>query len=298
MDGGKRMRWLVTGASGTLGSYLVQELALRERSVIGWSGTAPAEHCGVSILPVDLANHDAVTAAFQAAKPDIVVHAGAMARIDDCFRSPERARRINVEGTQHLAELTAKYRARLIYLSTDLVFDGTQSPYREECPPQPLSVYGRTKADAEAAVLAGQNGVVVRVSLLLGPSRTRRAGMFDSLIDALRTGRSMTLFADEWRTPLGLSDAARALHALGHSAFTGTIHLGGPERLSRLEMGQRLARHLNLSDADLVAGQRDSIPGSEPRPRDVSLDSALWRSSFPHFPMPDFESALTNMLKL
>jgi len=292
------MRWLVTGASGTLGSYIVQELAPSERSVIGWSGTAPAEYCGVSILPVDLANRDAMTAAFQAAKPDIVIHAGAMARIDDCFRSPERARRINVEGTQHFAELSSQHRSRLVYLSTDLVFDGSQPPYREDDPPRPLSVYGRTKADAELAVLASQNGVVVRLSLLFGPSQNQRVGMFDSLMDALRTGRSMTLFADEWRTPLGLAHAARALAVLARSDFFGTIHLGGPERLSRLEMGQRLARHLNLSDAALVAGQRDGIPGSEPRPRDVSLDSALWRSSFPHFPMPDFESALTDMLKL
>jgi dTDP-4-dehydrorhamnose reductase len=298
MDGGKRMRWLVTGASGTLGSYLIHEIAASEPTVHGWSGAAPSEQFGISIVPVDLANRDLMTKAFRAAKPDIVVHAGAMARIGDCFRAPERARQINVEGTQHLAELSAQSGARLIYLSTDLVFDGSQPPYREVDSPRPLSVYGRTKADAEPAITALQNGVVVRLSLLFGPSRNQRPGMFDSLTDALRTGRPITLFADEWRTPLGLSDAARALHNLARSVFTGTIHLGGPERLSRLEMGQRLARYLRLSEEALVAGQRDGIPGSEPRPRDVSLDSALWRSNFPQFPIPDFESALTDMLRL
>src|SRR5207253_193217 len=102
----------------------------------------------------------------------------------------------------------------------------------------------------------------------------------------------ITLFADEWRTPLGLLPAARALHALGRSDFTGTIHLGGPERMSRLEMGQRLARFLGVADTPLVAGQRDSAPGAEPRPQDVSLDSTLWRSRVPQIRVADFESAV------
>ena len=290
------MRWLVTGATGTLGSYLVHELAMSERTVQGWSGATAVDIDGIAVKPVDLTDADAVTRAFRAARPDVVVHAGSLARISDCLRSPDRARQINVEGTQVLATLSAKRGARLVYVSTDLVFDGQAAPYREDSPTQPLSVYGRTKADAESIVHSLSNSAVVRISLLFGPMRNQRPGLFDWLAEALRASQPITLFADEWRTPLGLLPAARALHALGRSDFTGTIHLGGPERMSRLEMGQRLARFLGVADTALIAGQRDSEPGAEPRPQDVSLDSTLWRSRFPQIRLPDFESALTDML--
>src|SRR5262245_11194696 len=296
MDGGASMRWLVTGASGTLGSYLIRELAQSERSVHGWSRSTSADVFGVSVQPIDLAQREAVTTAFRAARPDVIIHAAALARIAECLMSPDTARRINTEGTQLLAELAATTGARLVYVSTDLVFDGENPPYRENDQPQPLSVYGRSKADAEPAVLAVQNSVVARVSLLFGPPIFARSGFFTSLVEAIKSGRAINLFADEWRTPLSLADAARALCVVARSDFAGTIHLGGPERLSRLEMGQRLARFLKLSDASLVAGQRDNVAGAEPRPRDVSLNSSLWHARYPRFAVADFETALADML--
>lgn len=290
------MRWLVTGASGALGAYLVHELAMSERSVQGWSGSTTTTIGGVTVTPVELGNADAVTAAFRAARPDIVVHAGAMARIGDCQRSPDRALQVNMAGTEQLAELSAKRGGRLIYLSTDLVFDGNAAPYRETDSASPLSVYGRTKLEAEPIVQKLQNGVVVRLSLLFGPTHNNRPAMFDALATSLLDNKPISLFDDEWRTPIGLLAGARALHVLARSDFTGTIHLGGPDRLSRLELGQRLAKFLNVSDKLLIPAGRDSIAGAEPRPRDVSLDSTVWGERFPKFHMPTFETALSDML--
>src|SRR5439155_2744036 len=98
-------------------------------------------------------------------------------------------------------------------------FDGERAPYGEEDDPAPLSVYGRTKADAEAAVRAA-GGLVVRVSLLYGPSLSGRPSFFDDQAAALRSGRPLTLFEDEWRTPLALPAAARALVELARSGVT------------------------------------------------------------------------------
>jgi dTDP-4-dehydrorhamnose reductase len=80
------------------------------------------------------------------------------------------------------------------------------------------------------------------------------------------------------------------------SDFTGLIHLGGPERLSRLEMGQRLAAALGLDPSVIVPAARASFPAAEPRPRDVSLDSSRWRSLFPAQPWPDWDEALGEMM--
>ena len=89
--------------------------------------------------------------------------------------------------------------------------------------------------------------------------------------------------------------AARALAALAFSDFRGTIHIGGPERLSRLEMGLRLARFLGLDPSNLVSATRNQVHSPEARPQDLALDSALFRRLFPGEPCPSFEDALAGM---
>jgi dTDP-4-dehydrorhamnose reductase len=223
----------------------------------------------------------------------VVIHTAAQARIADCQRDPDRAFAVNARAADLLAEEAARAGARLIHVSTDLVFDGSNPPYREEGEPSPLSLYGRTKAEAEKLVLAHPGTLVVRVSLLFGPALNGQESFFDQQTAALRAGRPITLFADEWRSPLALTTAARALLALVSHSVTGILHLGGPERMSRLEMGQRLAAFLGLPVEVITPALRPTT--GEPRPRDTALDSVRWRSLFPAHPWPLFEPALQEM---
>ncbi len=290
------MRWLVTGASGLLGSYLLRHLREQGEELAAWSGSQPGESYGIPLRPVDLTDPDAATRAFDAARPECVIHAAALARVDACHRDPRLAERVNTRGSALLAELARRTGARLVLVSTDLVFDGARGHYREDDPPRPLSVYGRTKADAEAAVLAAPRTAVARVSLLFGPALAGRPSFFDALLAALRRGSPVTLFRDEWRTPLGLRTAARALVELARSDVTGVVHIGGPEKFSRLEMGLRLAEQLGVTSSSIIAAGRDDHPAAEPRPRDTSLDSTRWRALFPGVPWPTYRDALAEML--
>ncbi len=290
------MRILLTGASGQLGSYLLQELRNHDLPAVAWTGSRTGVRFGYFLHPVDLASPGAVRAAFAAARPTVVIHTAALARVTDCHRHPRRARRINVEGSALLARLAEQAGARLLHVSTDLVFDGERGNYREDDPPRPLSVYATTKADAEQAVLASRRVAVVRVGPLFGPSLATRTAFFDEQVAALRQRRPLPLFADEWRSPLGLSAAARALLGVACSDFTGLLHLGGPERLSRLEMGRRLAAFLGCDPSAIVSTTRDRMPAAEPRPRDTSLDSSRWRGLFPDQPWPGWEDALREMM--
>jgi dTDP-4-dehydrorhamnose reductase len=145
-------------------------------------------------------------------------------------------------------------------------------------------------------VLSWARNAVVRVSLLFGPSLSGRPTFFDQQLDGLRKGMSLTLFADEWRTPLNLAVAAQALWEVVSSDITGLLHLGGPERLSRLEMGQRLAAYLGLPIGSIVAGSRHDMPAPEPRPRDTSLDSSRWRQAFPESRWPSWEEAIREII--
>jgi dTDP-4-dehydrorhamnose reductase len=286
------MRVLVTGASGQLGGYLLRELAARKVEIVAWSGSRRGSLFGVDLRPVDLADRDAVATAFRQACADTVIHAGALGRVADCFRDPETARLINTQGSASLAELAGRAGARLLHVSTDHVFDGERGNYCEEDVATPHTVYGRTKADAEQAVQATPQSLVVRVSLFFGPSVVGRPTFFDEQVNAARTGKPVALFMDEWRTPLSLRTAASALVALAHAEHVGIVHLGGPERMSRLEMGQRLAAYLGLEASFIRPIHRADAPCEEPRPRDASLDSSRWRALYPKHSWPTWEAAL------
>lgn len=290
------MRILVTGASGVLGGYLLWELSRQDTPVVAWSGSQTGQRFGVPLRPVDLTNPDQTSQAFQAARPSVILHTAALSRIADCYRDPSRAQRINSQASARLAELAEEARARLVLVSTDLVFDGQTGWYREEDEPAPLSIYGQTKQDAERAVLAFSRHAVVRLSLLFGPTLEGRPSFFDGQLNALRERRPLPLFTDEWRTPLDLVTAARGLVALAGSDLTGMLHLGGSERLSRLDMGQRLAAFLGLDSSVFEPATREGVPTTEPRPRDTSLDTTHWRRLFPGFPLPGFGEALHALL--
>jgi len=287
-------RVLVSGATGQLGTYLVRELIGRGHNLIAWGHSHPATIFGVPARAVDLTDEVILAMAFAEARPDVVIHAAAMSTVADCARDPRRAEAVNTRGTAALAGLCERAGSRLVDVSTDLVFDGERPPYLESDPVNPLSVYGRSKAAAERPALASPRNAVVRVSLLFGPSFNGRPNFFDTQVAALRAGRPVRLFHDEWRTPLGYATAARALAEVATSDVTGLLHVGGPERMSRVEMGRRMAASLGTGDAPIEPMSRLNVPG-EPRPRDTSLDSSRWRNTFPRLRWPTFEQALAEM---
>ena len=288
-----RKRVLVTGASGQLGSYLMDALSRRDVDVIGWAGPMPGQKSQTHLAHVDLADRSFAKEIVRLS-PQVVIHAAAMAGVTDCARDPNRAKVVNVGATRLIAETLDKMNGRLIFISTDLIFDGEKGSYSEADSPNPLSIYGSTKVDAEQAVLAFPNHCVVRVSLLFGPPRNGRLSFFSQLVDAAKNGIKTKLFHDEWRTPLGLAAAAEAISEIAASNVAGLLHVAGPERMSRVEIGRRLARHLGVSDEFIETTSRLSASG-EPRPRDTSLNCTRWRSLFPIQPWPSFEESLTAM---
>jgi dTDP-4-dehydrorhamnose reductase len=287
------MRILVTGASGQLGSYLAHELLRAGKSeLILWSRGTTGSRSGLEIRPVDLADGSALTSALEEADPDLVIHAAAISTADQVRTAPERGWAVNVEGTRRLAAWCGDRGRRLIFTSTDLVFDGARGWYREDDETGPVLAYGRTKAAAEPLVLQIPGGLVARISLLYGPSRAGRASFFDRALASLRAGAPQVFFEDEFRTPLDYATAARTLIRLAENQAGGMVHVAGRERVSRYELMQRAARALGL-DPDLVrANRRQDARLAEPRPADVSLETSRLASLLPDLDRPSIETAL------
>ena len=278
-----RDRWLVTGASGQLGSHVVRQLVQAGEAVLGVARGGGCGTPGVETRAVDLSDLDQMREAVLAFRPTRVIHAGAMSAVGDCLANPALAQRCNVDATRVLAEAAGECGARLVFTSTDMVFDGTKPPYRDGDPTSPLSEYGRSKVRAEKALLALTHTIVVRIPLMYGFALNGRKTTFSSQIAALEAGEPLKLFNDEWRTCVWLADAARALIGLARSDFAGLIHVAGPERLSRLELITRCAELLGAQNRNLVPISRLAAPASEPRPADLSLDGSRFNALLPSF---------------
>ncbi len=279
----QRERWLVTGASGQLGSHVVRQLAADSAvgQIVALSGRGETGTPGVAVRHVDLRDLDALRAAVRDARPTHIMHLGAMTAVADCYADPAGAALANVRATEVLAEAAAQCGARLVFSSTDMVFDGSSPPYREDSPTCPLSTYGRTKVRAEQALAERPQALVVRIPLMYGFALNGRRTTFAQQMEALRAGRPLKLFVDEFRTVVWLADAARALIGLARGEACGLLHIAGPERLSRLELVRRCAALLGLSDAHLEPISRLDAAGPEPRPADLSLDGSRFASCYP-----------------
>lgn len=272
--------FLVTGAGGQLGSVLVRWLARGGRRALALTSVSGPRPADGEAQPVDLLDADALAAIVRTTRPEYIIHSAAMTVVGACFERPLEAERMNVGVTRTLVELAAEAGARIVFVSTDLVFDGARGGYDETSEAQPATVYGKTKLAAEAAVLAYSRGVALRLPLMYGLPASSRTTTFMTQIAAMQSGAPLKLFREEFRSPIWLEDAASAIELVGTSDFAGILHAGGPERLSRLEMGRITAAGLGLSDANIVEISQRDLPASEARPADVSIRSELFKLIF------------------
>lgn len=258
---------LVTGASGFLGREIVRQAAAAGQLVWGAWHSHPVTAPGVQTLRLDITDREAVLLALAAIQPAAVIHT-AYSKQEPWLEA------VTAAGAGHVAEAAAQVGGRLIHLSSDVVFDGEHAPYDESALPAPVHAYGRAKAAAEAAVQAAAAGaVIVRTSLISGLDPPDKVTAW--IVDSLRQGRPITLFTDELRSPVWVSDLAAGLLELAteHPGFSGVINLAGPQGLSRYAMGLSLASHFGLDPAGVTPGLSREHP--EPRPRDCRLDTRL-----------------------
>ena len=279
-------RVLVTGASGLLGGRLAQLLAA-SHDVVAMCHRAPVP-VGLRDVAADILDATSLERALHISQADVVVHAAAEADADRCQADPDRAQRYNVDASVALARLCRRRSARLMALSTDLVVPGDRAMSAEDVAVgSPALVYGRTKLEAEDAILAeAPDAAVLRVALVLGRGFGPRTTASEGIAAALATGQRLRLYTDQFRTPVDPESVADVIDRLIARPLPGRFHVAGPERLSRYELGLRVARVLALpTDAIDAVRQSDHAVGA-PRPADTSLDTSRARRELGWSPRP------------
>ena len=258
-------RLLVTGASGTLGAEVARQALEGGWDVVG------TYHRTLASLPIHwrhltLDEPHPVEALIEDVRPDAIVHTAYVYRAD----APE-SWTVTAEAPAWIAYAARRLGARLVHLSSDVVFDGTASPYEESARPSPITPYGAAKAAAEVVVAAiDPSAATVRTSLIvrLDPPDPQT----QMVLDIAAGKRPEPLFTDEVRCPIAVEDLARALLELAETEFGGVIHVAGHDAVTRHELG-RLILAAHAIDAALPAS---TIAASGlRRPADVRLSTDL-----------------------
>ncbi len=256
--------YLITGGTGYLGRVLIRQAGRRGLKVAATFHTQPPSPTSdVVWYHLDLREPAEIVSLIRDVRPTVIIHT-AFRQYDPDLMA------VTGEGAGYVAEAAARVGARLIHISSDVIFDGEKvGAYTEEDPPNPITDYGRAKARAEALVQRYHPAAaIVRTSLIYGFEPIDRHSAFALAI--ARGERSERLFRDELRCPVFVEDLATALLDLAQSDYRGVINFAGAETLSRYEWGRLLAQAHGLDPDRIVGGFSAESP--TPRPRNCALD--------------------------
>ena len=260
------MRVLVTGAGGQLGREVVEACLSAGDEVVA---------CDRTVL--DVTDRDQVLQVMAAAAPDAVVHAAAWTDVDGCETDPERAYAANALGTRHVAEAARLVGARICYVSTDYVFDGTADrPYHEWDATNPVSVYGRSKLAGE--VVLGPDDTVVRTSWVCG---RHGRNFVKNILAGAAAGRPLTVVDDQHGCPTFAEDLAAMVRRLVVARLPGLFHVTnqGPTTWYRFARDALDAAGLDTSLVTPITTADLQPPRPAPRPANSVLDNAALRLS-------------------
>ncbi len=262
---------LVTGAGGQLGGYLRPALEASGAAVVGL-GRRPGPRVDVV---ADLTNREAVDELVATVAPDLIVHAAAWTDVDGAERDEPGARAANVDAARHVAEAAYAGGAHLVAVSTDFVFSGNGgAPYAEDAPTDPVSAYGRTKRDGEAAVLAVSPAFAVARTAWLygGPGKHFPR----TVLAVLRDRGGMEVVADEAGSPTFAGDLAEGLVALAATGEGGVFHLANQGRATRWELAREVARLAGVDPEAVQPTTTAAFLEKYPLPAKRPADSELW----------------------
>jgi dTDP-4-dehydrorhamnose reductase len=271
------MKILLTGASGLLGNAYALAAIRRGHEVVGLYNTSIPNIEGLANLSqLDLSTTEELTRLTLETWPDIIINCAAISSPEAVEAAPQLAEKINVALPRQLAQLATHLGARLIHISSDMVFDGrSPEPYRSTDMPAPTHLYGQIKLMAEREVLKHnpEDPVVLRIPILMGNSPRGERSLHEKLLGAIARGKRPQLFIDEIRQPASVENVAEVMLELSERRdLHGLFHWAGTDSLSRFEIGQRILDHFNLPGDAIDAAELDKSPEHASRPRHLRFN--------------------------
>jgi dTDP-4-dehydrorhamnose reductase len=271
---------LITGGSGLLGQYL-NISAKNDFEIFTLHNTNKGNCIDFKTLKVDIRDPVSLKKVFEYFKPNIVIHSAAITNpVPNQNQTGKDYFETNVKATQFFAEFCEMHNAKLIYISTDLVYAGYRGPFHKEKGKLiPVTLYAETKLMGEVKIRQIlQNHLILRTALLYGIGLNHSQCHFQKMKENFNAGKSVKLFTNQFRTPISLKDASKIIVELANTDLKNeTINLGGSERLSRYEMGEVLCNIAGFDKNLIEKITMDDLPDF-PKVEDVSLNTEKLKS--------------------
>ena len=261
------MKLLVIG-TGLLGKKIVETGYERFDIVATYHKEKPKVES--ELYKLDITDKNSVLNLVEKIKPTVIIHTAALTNVDYCEKNKAKASKVNVEGTKNVAIAAEKIGSKLVYVSTDYVFDGKKGFYKEDDKPNPINYYGLTKLEGERVVEKICNDyLIVRPSVIYGEGRKNFATW---IIDELKNSREVKITKEHFASPTLNTDLAEQIFALIEQEKEGIFHTAGRERISRYDFALRIAEIFELDKSLIKPVSAEDLNWIARRPRDSSLD--------------------------
>jgi dTDP-4-dehydrorhamnose reductase len=261
------MRVAITGAAGLFGHGLVAAFSTRH------------EVFPLTRVEADITNAEAIRTVLERIRPDVVVHAAGIPDIDLCEADPANALRVNYQGTCNVANAARRVGAGLAHISTDAVFDGKNvTPYVETDPTAPITVYGRTKLQAEQAAKTLERYWIFRVPVLFGPGKIN---FVEKGLRKVAAGEEYKVASDQLGCATYTVDAGLKIMEVAETGRNGLYHLANQGACTRFELACQAVELAGLDPARVIGVPDALMQRRAPRLKYAVMEmEALRRAGF------------------
>jgi dTDP-4-dehydrorhamnose reductase len=276
------MKIFISGASGLVGSNCLSYFLSQGVNAVGtyFSYALPGIYPFNTLQLDDANNYDV-----HQFVPNILVHCGAMTHVDACESAQEESYEKTVQSTINMIALAKQLNAKLVYLSTDYVFDGAAGPYAEDAAVNPLSVYAVHKLQAEQLVMqANADNLVIRITNVYG-NEARNKNFVSRIIEQCKNKQALILNlpVDQFATPINAWDIARAMYLLITDNHQGIFHVASTDWMNRVELAQTVLKYFPEAEYTLVPLLTKSMQQPAARPLLGGLLKTKFSALYPNF---------------
>jgi dTDP-4-dehydrorhamnose reductase len=270
----RKLKVLVTGANGLLGTKVVEKLQKNGYEVVPTHRSIPLQ---TDSIKLDITEEKAVNDLMIRIKPSVVVHTAAETNVDLCEKEPLHAYKVNVEATRNLAIASQKAKAKTIYISTDYVFDGNKGNYTEIDKTNPVNTYGQTKFQGEQEIKKHcKNHLILRTSVNFGVHLVKQS-YATWVIKSLEQSKKIKVAKDHFNTPTLTDNLADVINEAVETSLEGLYHASGTERISRYEFALKIANKFSLPKHLIEPVEMEELKNHQiwtaNRPSDSSLNT-------------------------
>lgn len=263
------MKVFITGICGLLGQKLAQTLSSDIYDVEGCDLYPQTLIPEIShrYYPLDLRDREATMKVIGDSRPNAIIHTAAMTDVDGCERNRELCWKSNVVATENVLKSAEKVGARLIFISTDYIFNGKSGPYKEEDTPDPINYYGRSKLAAENLIRGSKiDWTILRTIVLYGYAKNARASFITWLLKELRQGHTVRIVNDQWGNTTIADDLAKAIDRVLLLGKSGIYHIGGRGYQTRYQFALTAAQLFGLDPNLIIPITTAELNQPAPRP--------------------------------